>query len=198
MNKYVVIFLFTLTIPLYCGWIDGLKTAHVECSVNEYISAYKSKSTLQDAVSLQAMNRESAVRELRDMAQPEHGNKSCEVYVLCRMLFVQSNSLAFREPLLGGPDFIRGSSSDWPLAPVALVDGVPFIVVKGYTLGGLAESPEQYLDYCLSNCCWSNFRYEREPQEKLQTALDSLLNAAPWSQPLTDWDRRFLSMQIDE
>jgi len=185
------------------GCLPHSSNAPQHADVNRYINEYKAQNAIQHAVSLQSMDTDAAIKEMRAMAhmgamaQIEHGDKSEQIYVLCRMLFVSSNNLSFREPALGSTVYMRGGASDWPLSPVELVDGVPFIVAGGYNLAGQSESPEEYLDYCLANCSWSKFRYHLKTQEQMNEALAKLLKSAKWLPPLNDRERLFLIRQIN-
>lgn len=120
-----------------------------------------------------------------------------KVIVLCRMLFAAKPKGEFRRPGLGGPAFPGGGNpKDWPLEPIELVDGVPFLVVLGYTLGGSPEKVSSYLDYCLDNCDWTSERYQPKDKEAKEKALAKLLADKRWEEALKKGEKEFLSSQI--
>ncbi len=95
--------------------------------------------------------RASALRELA--ADPSNTPLT---FVLCRLLFEARPGGEFRRPLIGDMHFVAGTSyGDWPLAPIAIIDGVPITVMTGVMLAGLPEEPIAYVDYCLANCVWA-------------------------------------------
>lgn len=63
-------------------------------------------------------------------------------------------------------------------------------------LGGLFESDEDYVQYCLDNCDWSPQRYRVGSAAELQAALDKLLGSPKWKRPLNEDDREILAAQI--
>ena len=85
-----------------------------------------------------------------------------------------------RAPLIGVPTFISGTEDDWPLWPIEVVDGVPFMVVQGYTIGGLPESDESYLHYCEVNCDWTDVKYSVKTVQQKQNALAKFTSSDKW------------------
>lgn len=140
---------------------------------------YKVDPYIQVASDLQALGKESAVKKMRDYAQAiEHDKK---IIILCRMLFSAKPNSEFRRPRIGAPAFIgKTDYSDWPLEPIEIVDGVPFLIVTGYMLGGMPEPAEMYLDYCLQNCEWNTFRYEMKNEQMKREALKKFLASPKW------------------
>ncbi len=99
--------------------------------------------------------------------------------------------------MIGGAGFFGGTDySDWPLEPIELVDGVPFLITRGYVLGGLPEADEWYLHYCETNCDWSNSHYAIKTDQQKREALYKLLASPKWKRPLDTSEREFLSEQI--
>ena len=86
--------------------------------------------------------------------------------------------------------------SDWPLEPVEMVHGVPFLITRGFWLGGLPEAPDWYLSYCETNCVWSSYRFRTETQQEMNEAFQSLLMSPKWKAPLNNDERAFLELQI--
>jgi hypothetical protein len=106
------------------------------------------------------------------------------------MLFEARDGGAFRRPMIGAPNFIAGALENWPLEPIALSDGLPFLVVRGYALGGKAESPSQYVAYCLSHCRWSHRKYASATVGQIARALELLISANEALRAQADWLRR--------
>lgn len=96
------------------------------------------------------------------------------------MLFQAKPSGEFRRPRIGGPEFIdRGNIRDWPLEPITLREGVPILVVTGYHLAGVAESPEKYLEYCLTQCDWSETVYAVKSKEQIKQIVEEFIASDP-------------------
>ena len=156
---------------------------------------YKVGPYIDAAGALQALGKDKACEWLR-----AHGNDH-ELYrgdfVLLRMLFVKKADGQFRRPLIGGAMFLGGTDyKDWPLEPIELVDGVPFLITRGYRLGGSPETVEKYLDYCLKNCEWNDFQFKKRDDKQLQAALEKILSSEKWNKPLDDGLKEFFAAQI--
>jgi hypothetical protein len=123
------------------------------------------------------------------------------IIILCRMLFTAKPGGNFRRPVSAFCVFLGGARhADWPLAPIELIDGVPFLVAResGGVAGQARESAESYLHYCLENCDWNPIRYEAKTAPEKEAALAKLL-ASPkwvWQVSLNPGDEQFLSGQI--
>lgn len=156
---------------------------------------YKVDTYIEEAVSLQSLDHRTASERLLALASD---NKSgYRVIILCRMLFTKRHGSDFRRPRIGGAVFLGGTDySDWPLEPIELVDGVPFLITQGYTLYGLPESRKSYLQYCLKNCDWSTFHFAPKTNKEKSDALNKLIASRKWRTPLDSGEREFLSAQI--
>jgi hypothetical protein len=149
------------------------------------------------AEKLQAAGRESACRALLRAAH--EGPNSRQIIVLCRMLFTKRADCQFSGPMLGRAGFLGGTGyPDWPLEPIELVNGVPFLITRGYSLFGQAETPEAYLRYCIANCDWSAIRFRKPTGKQRRYALAKLLASVKWKHPLNPCERGFLSAQIEQ
>lgn len=166
---------------------------------------YKVGPYLAAAAQLQAVGKEKAVALLAALADKEEWPEQRRTILLCRMLFVAKPGGQFRRPAIGAPVFIgeidRKSApeidNDWPREPIELVDGVPFLVIHGYTLGGYPEPPGEYLDYCVRNCDWNTEVFTPKTAEEKQKALAKLLASPRWKQPLSEEAKKALSSQIE-
>jgi len=167
---------------------------------------YKVDPCIDAAVALQQLGREKAIVQLHKMAGSRHPWPAQRVTILCRMLFTNKSGSLFRSPVLGYPYFLDSDNSlfppqerseaEWPLVPIELVDGVPFLVVRLYWLNGLPERDEDYLRYCEMNCAWSSFRYSLKTAQEKQDALNKLINSPKWKSPLDEKARAFLANQL--
>jgi hypothetical protein len=118
--------------------------------------------------------------------------------ILCRMLFVKRPFPGeFRRPGIGAPVFLGGTThDDWPLEPIELVDGVPFLITMGYSLAGLPESAERYLAYCMANCDWNSFQFQPKTHSEKAVALSRLLGSGKWKRPLHNYEEEFFTDQV--
>jgi hypothetical protein len=114
-----------------------------------------------------------------------------KIYVLCRMLFVARPGSRFAPPFLGDPGFLgkagpsqvltNGLGSlyfpSWPLCPIEIVDGVPFLITDGYLRQGIIQADEvkNYVSYCVKNCDWSQIQFAPKTVEQKAAALENLL-----------------------
>lgn len=105
------------------------------------------------AAALQKAGPEQAAAQLRVLAKRDDALK---VVPLCRMLFTAKAGSTFRGPRLGGGSTCpRTDGADWPLDPIALIDGVPFLVTAKYGAMLTPETAAEYVEYCLAECAWS-------------------------------------------
>jgi serine/threonine protein kinase len=176
---------------------DAGGTFSAEYSINLAQGRFRANQLLQKATAMQAMDRMTALEKLHDMARVKSSGDL--VIALCRMLFTPRAGTQFRRPMIGGPHFLGGTDySDWPLEPIEVVNGIPFLIVRSYMLAGTPESSESYLRYCEENCDWSGVRYRytaRDDKEKA-AALAKLLASPKWKHPLTGSEKSWLSEQI--
>src|SRR5581483_2244888 len=155
---------------------------------------YKVDTYIQSAVELQSLGYDAALKRLHGMAQTNWWLGNGKVFVLCRMLFVQRPGSDFRGPFLGQGFFLGGTDySDWPLEPIELVDGVPFLITNGYLLAGRSEAEDMYVHYCETNCDWSGFRYTIKTEQQKRDALNKLINSPKWKMPLDKNEQEFLT-----
>jgi hypothetical protein len=160
---------------------------------------YRADPYLAAALALQTVGEAKASQILRKLCRQARGpDDEDAVFILCRMLFTARPGKEFRRPLIGAPSLLGGTiPKGWPLEPIELVDGVPFLIVRGYMLGGEAEPPESYLEYCLRNCDWRRERFAPRSPEAKRKALAKLLASPKWKRSLEDRERQFLSAQVN-
>lgn len=156
-------------LPPLWGWKEG----EAAYRVDPYIAA---AAALQAEPKTAADTLEMLIKDADN--EHDHANKAL---ILCRMLFTAKPKGEFRRPRLGGPLFLDGGEKlDWPLEPIELVDGVPFLVVWGYSLGGAPEPASKYLSYCLKECDWTAEKYKPKGKEAKEKALAKLLADKRW------------------
>jgi hypothetical protein len=145
-------------------------------------ASYRAETYIQLASDLQKLDHREAIASLRRLATSD--NDSHQAIILCRMLFTARAKAKFRNPMLGRAGLFGGTElEDWPLLPIEIVDGVPFLVTRGYSLAGKPEAAEWYLDYCIAECEWSPARYSPKKPEELRAALRTLLASKKWKKP---------------
>jgi hypothetical protein len=161
-----------------------------------FADTFKADPYITAAIALQDQGEQKSSIVLKE-AVKEH---DLPVIILCRMLFKSpGKERKFRRPLLGRPEFVgQTESTNWPLEPIEIVDGVPFSLVSHYYLAGLPESGEVYLNYCLSSCEWNTYRYKSKTAPEKQKALDKLIADRNWEKPLSEASKKTLSSQIVE
>ena len=152
----------------------------------EFTAGFQIMGYLRVAAELQHLRPELRVARLRDLAGDPV--RSDEIFPLCRMLFEAKDGGVLRPPMLGAPVFLSGTSArDWPLVPIALFEGIPVLVVKGYNLAGLAESAHAYLDYCLKAGRWRGQAYVPATSKQLRAIIDRFLTSRPSMRADAEW-----------
>jgi hypothetical protein len=156
---------------------------------------FKIAPYLQVAAELQGMGREAACQRLLEVARTHQEEN--QVIVLCRMLFQKRDPSEFRRPWIGAPSFFGGTDiKDWPLEPIEVIDGIPFLITRGYRLAGSPEPAESYLRMCMTECDWNPLPFTEPTPKRLKDALEKLTSSARWKRPLDGNEKEFLSAQI--
>jgi hypothetical protein len=92
---------------------------------------------------------------------------------ICRLLYFPHGAANhLRGPFLGevGLPYRSMPVCHWPLFPLALSNGVPFVLGDKYVLCGKAEPIEHYVNYCVE---FGQFRTEPIPVPTRNIALDA-------------------------
>jgi hypothetical protein len=103
---------------------------------------------------LRGLGKNGAIAALKQhvAALRQHRAKGSDarVFMICRCLF--QNAKGWKEPVLGQPepDVPEKATKAYPAFPIAFSKDVPFLVIAGYALGGLAEQPEGCVKECES------------------------------------------------
>ena len=171
------------------------ETALADLPGLHFDGSYKVDPFIRAAVALQKMGKEKACEKMLELSAGPKRHES--MFVLCRMLFTKKPAGEFRLPALGVPTFLGETRQpDWPLVPIELVDGVPFLITRGYALGGRGEHGKSYLLYCIKECAWNDVAFKEMDPKAKQAALNKLLAPPKWKVPLTDFEKKFLAEQI--
>jgi hypothetical protein len=188
--KIIFLYLSSVTVAIFLG-VNGCQHS----TMKESAMPYRIDRLLSIAVQIQALSPEARQRKLEQIAGKGAIDQDC--YHLCRLLFVPKGTALFRAPRLGIPQYINESHAKaWPDDPFAIVDGIPFQIVTGYTLAGRPESPIAYLTYCIDSCKWNPYIYQIPDLAQKQAALQKLIDAPPISGHLSPEEGHFLQAQI--
>lgn len=213
-----------------CGEIPGPTAAFSPAAmqVDQAMAAqagapFRSESCLELAAALQGLPRGEAETLLRHWA--DSGKYENEVIILCRMLFVAQDGRPLPRPpnreIFNEVIWVKGFSSvsafhgmyglgathgaDWPDWPLALSDGVPFLVEANHIEvltgpPGIALRPLSpvYLDYCLTAGGWTAHRYAPVDSNIRQQALELLLHSPVWPRALNPGEIAYLTAQIHD
>jgi hypothetical protein len=145
---------------------------------HSFIRDYRISHYLDVAVKLQELDALAREKAIADIACDR--KRASEVYPLCRMLFEAKDKQVFRRPAIGGARFLGGTTyADWPLEPITVYQGAPILIVRGYFLGGKAEPPGSYVQYCLKNCKWREEKYNQMNQGKRREILAQFIASHP-------------------
>lgn len=160
-----------------------------------FLHHFSSAHYLTAAIDLQKLSPADRTTQLQKIAADLHAQT--DLYILCRMLFQPKPNQPFRRPGLGAPHFVAGLTLNTvPLEPIALQDGVPILIVQGYILGGQAEHPSAYLDYCLNSCDWTTTTFAPKSADDIQKAIDAFIATLP-ANPANAHAYDFLRRQAD-
>jgi hypothetical protein len=164
----------------------------------ELLEFYKADRYIKAAAHLQALGPPRAMGTLLELAKGK-GKGNCNVFVLCRMLFVQKSGHPFPRPGRGAAEFPGNTTyEDWPLDPIELVNGVPFYISRNESLAGSPETAENYLKACIVNCDWNNYRFEPKTQQQKAEALSKLFGLPSWKRPLDRYEKQTFALQLED
>ncbi|MBL8678122.1 MAG: hypothetical protein JNK05_03110 [Myxococcales bacterium] len=101
---------------------------------------------------LQPLGRDAALDVIDEYLRVHNGALAAldeSVFLLLRALFVPSSPHRAHPPAaLGAPSVMPPTNpDDLPAFPLAIADDVPFVLVTGYTLGGVPQPAEQHMPW---------------------------------------------------
>ena len=151
------------------------------------------------------MGEAAAVNRLIEFARndPESLEVCEKVDALCQMLFTPplgekhaaiGFSMGFWLPITN-----HLTETGWEMAPLEVVDGVPFSIVLGIGYEGLFPNDmiESHVLYCAKRYQWSASRFSVKTKEEKEAALAKLIATPQWTRPLTQEEISRLHRQID-
>lgn len=161
-------------------------------------SEYRADSYIRAAVALQKLGKEGAIKVLKAFLKKNPA--STGAMPLCRMLFMAKPGKEFRGAYIGGVSLVgKRRQGAPPLGEIVeIVDGVPFLVIRGLLLAGRPEFGAEYLDYCIASCDWNTVRFQPVSREQKRKALAKFIGSAAWERPLEDEGKAFLESQIKD
>ncbi len=160
-----------------------------------FMTDYRVDPYIKVAAKLQALGPSAGPAELLRAAT--NSPTGLPVFILCRMVFTNKSGGDFGLPRIGAFDFIGGtSSSDWPLAPIEVVDSIPFLVAKRWQVSGQMEPADEYVRSCMKTCSWSPTKFGPRTKDQKTAALAKLLASPKWRAPITKWDSDYLEAQL--
>lgn len=139
---------------------------------------YRCDSMVRTVNSLRQLGKDQALDVIRHhllendkYAAPDQWTK---ILIVCRLLFVNTNG--WQPPRLGQPV----PNVDWkvarqfPLFPIALSDGVPFLLVRDYNAGGFTSDTA---DKCVKLCEGFPLISTDLPEQGLKDAAQNLVKS---------------------
>jgi hypothetical protein len=161
------------------------------------LKAFKCDTFIKAAADLQALGEDGAIKFLSSLA-PTRLELVTET-ILCNMLFEPPPRSNSRGPRFTAAKYMgETNEAQWPLEPIELVDGVPFLVVKaGSWTGGLSEDAAALtVQWFVDNWRWRAMKYVSKTQAEKESALTKLKASMKWVRPLADDEWRFLADQV--
>lgn len=144
---------------------------------------YTVDSYIKAASLLQNLGKTAAIEKLKGLANA-NATHSDKVFILCRMLFKAKPGKMFRAPEMGIPHicgswgtFYPDPGIDWPLEPIELVDGVPFLITEFHGAIERSETSKAYLEYCENECEWNDYLFVPKTDAEMKAALRKLLSS---------------------
>lgn len=116
------------------------------------------------------------------------GERDNYVTWLCLLVYNPRPHHVFKVPVFGAPDFPTGAenfSSTWPKFPLAFERDIPFLLVSGYTLAGLAWPGSYYVEDCHKNGVLRAKLYRVPSKKDAEAALKEFLTSPHWK--TLDW-----------
>ncbi len=110
---------------------------------------FRSLDIVRAVNALRRVGKKSSLILLNEALKREEPDAPMAVSIVCRLLF-RPPSGGWTHPVLGAPfpSINPVAAGGFPLFPIAISHGVPFILVRGYTLVGVTTEPEQTLSQC--------------------------------------------------
>ena len=148
-------------------------------------SSYRAAHLIRAVNHLRTLGKEEAIRLLRNYAKQTHHTHNEKIFLICRCLF--KNPRGWNQPILGRPSplIVSENAKRFPLFPLAIKNGVPFLLVEGYELQG---SPE-LVDGCIQLCGHLPLISEDMPEINLKEAARQLVASKEFKELYAKPDR---------
>lgn len=158
---------------------------------------FKCKPYIELAIYLQSLDKKQAFSLLQENSKSQKFED--QIIIITRMLFQAKTDSLLRRPYIGGAYFFGGTDyKNWLNEPIEIVDGIPFLITQGYSLGGVPETSLSYLNYCFEHGEWSSTKYCIKSNEALKNALNTFLSSNKWKSKLSSFDKAFFENQISQ
>lgn len=144
MRRSIIIALL-LTLQVACGAVPRLFQER-DFTAASFADAVNYFITLGEDATVQEL-RGLATDSITDFKRGFSVNE--RIGWMCRVLFVAKTE-SLRPPRYGALSLPYHTMPDksWPIYPVALSGSTYFVLSEGYSLGGRAEDPKAYIEYC--------------------------------------------------
>jgi len=197
MKKVFIVLLFTvISISAISQSTDNQFEVLIKQCSSINSQNFNCNSYLKLANFIQSKDSTEAIEILKEYATYEYQD---QIIILTRMLFQSKIDTLLRRPYLGVAFFFSDTDyDDWQTEPIEIVNGIPFLIVGGYSLRGLSESSLNYLEYCIENGKWTENNYSAKTEAELKAGLDILLNDKKWEKELSPNEKSFFEKQIIE
>lgn len=135
-----------------CSSFGGQQSADsiMDGAPSLFYKSYQCKDMTHAANQLRHLGKTEALRVLTKYfrIQASQGQDDSGVILQCRLLFDNPDGWPPLRFGLPHPDFHSEVAKQFTCFPIGLSKGVPFFLIRGYTLEGVGESPWYYLKLC--------------------------------------------------
>jgi len=165
------------------GIVYAREKVHIPVLESE---AFGAAMLAHSANSLIALGKEEAIRVLNTLPKDDTGkeglNQIIRISWLCRLLFIPKNGNVLRAPLFGTPKLPYKTMplEKWKYYPLAMSEGVIFVLSDDYIYSNNPEEIGHYIDYCVNNGQFKNEVYSVPTRVEAVQALEKLLTSERW------------------
>jgi hypothetical protein len=126
--------------------VDHGEFAFLKHAPEIYGDTYQCGEIVQTVNQLRKLGKEKCLTALRKYVVSAENNET--VLIVCRLMFV--NPKGWEPPHLGSsnPKINAKVAKQFPLFPIAISNGVPFLLIRGYDIGGVPEQATKCLKLC--------------------------------------------------
>ena len=154
MKKLITFFTYCTLLFIFSWHANGGETYTNILDETPDVNGFHYSCTQMVSVvnELRHMGKDKVMSVLTNLVkQPNQNgfNDEVKVFMLCRLLFVNTNG--WKMPRLGAPYppiNLDVATNEFPIFPLAQSDGVPFSLLNGYSGSGVPERPEDCVDVC--------------------------------------------------